>query len=119
MKTDQLGKGVDVVVGRMDCDLCPMAAILAFIATRGNCQGPVFLTEAGAPLTKPAFIAELRTILTAMGLPQDNYAGHSFRIGAATSAALAGVEDSTIQLLGRWQSAAFLRYVRTPQRKAC
>ena len=40
-------------------------------------------------------------------------AGHSFRIGAATSAALAEVEDSIVQILGQWQSAAFLRYVRT------
>ena len=70
-----------------------------------------------SPLTKPTFITELRKILMALGLPDVNYAGHSFRIGAATSAALAGVEDSTIQLLGRWQSAAFLRYVRTPRER--
>ena len=116
-KTDQLGKGVDVVVGRTDCALCPVAAILAFIAARGDCQGPLFLTVDGIPLTKPVFIAELRKILAAVGLPQDNYAGHSFRIGAATSAALAWVEDSMIQLLGGWQSSAFLRYVRTPQKR--
>ena len=108
-------QGVDVVVGRTDSDLCPVAAILAYIAARRNCQGPFFLAEAGTPLTKPNFIADLRRVLAAAGLPQDDYAGHSFRIGAATSAALAGVEDSTIQLLGRWQSSAFLRYVRTPQ----
>lgn len=48
-----------------------------------------------------------------VGLPDHEYA--SFRIGAATSAALAGIEDSTIQLLGRWQSGAFLCYIRTPQ----
>ena len=43
--------------------------------------------------------------------------GHSFCIGAPTSAVLAGVEDSTIQLLGRWWSAAFLRYIRTPHKQ--
>ena len=37
--------------------------------------------------------------------------------GMAASVALAGVEDSTIQLLGRWQSAAFLQYIRTPQER--
>ena len=66
-------------------------------------------------MTKPRFITELRNILMVMGLPQDQFAGHSFRIGAATTAALAGVEDSTIKMLGRWHSAAFLRYIRMPQ----
>ncbi len=37
---------------------------------------------------------QIREILNGMGLPQHQYAGHSFRIGAATSAALAGVKDS-------------------------
>lgn len=36
---------------------------------------------------------------------------HSFRIGAATSAAKAGIEDSTIHMLGRWSSSAFLVYI--------
>ncbi len=34
--------------------------------------------------------------------------GHSFRIGAATTAVVVGIADSSIQTLGRWQSAAFL-----------
>ena len=57
---------------------------------------------------------EIRKLLRALELPEENYAGHSFRIGAATSAALARIKDRTIQLLGRWQSGAFLRYIRTP-----
>ena len=116
-KTDQFGRGLDVILGRTGLDLCPVAAVLAFVAGRGDRQGPFFLTAAKAPLTKPVFVAEIRKLLVSMGLPDDRYAGHSFRIGAATSAALAGISDSTIQLLGRWQSAAFLRYIRTPHER--
>ena len=43
------------------------------------------------------------------------YSGHSFRIGAATTAASVGVEDSLIKTLGRWESSAYLLYVRVPR----
>ena len=114
-KTDQFGKGVNIVLGRTGADLCPVAALLNYIATRGAQQGPFFIDSRSEPLTKSGFVTELRGILLSLGIPQHHYAGHRFRIGAATSAALAGVEDSTIQLLGRWHSAAFLHYIRTPQ----
>ena len=113
-KTDQYGKGVDVVLGRTDTDLCPVAAVLGYFASRGDRPGPLFIGTAGKPLLKKTFVGEIRKILVTLGVPQGQYAGHSFRIGAATTAALAGVEDSTIQLLGRWHSSAFLRYLRTP-----
>ena len=85
-KTDQYGRGVDIVVGRTDRDLCPVGAVLAYVAARGDRQGPFFLSSSMSPITKPAFIAEIRRILMALGLPDVNYAGHSFRIGAATLA---------------------------------
>ena len=60
-------------------------------------------------------VEQIRSILSRIGVPQHHYAGHSFRIGAATTAALAGVEDSTIQALRRWHSTAFLQYIRIPK----
>jgi hypothetical protein len=116
-KSDQFGRGANVIVGRTELDICPVAAILAYVAIRGDEPGPFFLTTKKAPLSKQAFVEEIRKLLRALELPEDNYAGHSFHIGVATSAALAGIEDSTIQLLGRWQSGAFLRYIRTPHER--
>ena len=116
-KTDQFGRGADVVVGRTGRDLCPVAAVLGYIAIRGSQPGPFFLNPRGQPITKAHFVGEVRIIIGSLGFPQEQFAGHSFRIGAATSAALAGMEDSSIQLLGRWSSAAFLRYIRTPPEK--
>ena len=43
---------------------------------------------------KQWFVAQIRNTLTAIGLPQQDYVGHSFRIGAATTEALAGIENS-------------------------
>jgi hypothetical protein len=113
-KTDQLGRGIDVVMGKTGLDLCPVAAVLGYIALRGNRSGLFLLTTEKVPLSKSDFIGKFRAILGRIGLPAEDYAGHSFIIGAATSAALVGAEDSTIQLLGWWQSAAFLRYNNTP-----
>ena len=33
-KTDQLGKNVDVFIGKTDCPLCPVAAVMAYMAVR-------------------------------------------------------------------------------------
>ena len=49
--------------------------------------------------------------LLSANLPADKYAGHSFRIGVATTAASTGIEDSTIQTLGLWQSSSYLLYI--------
>ena len=70
-------------------------------------------------ITKVQFVREIRGvfggIVGSIKLPQHQYAGHSVRIEAATSAEPARVEDSTIQALGRWHSAAFPQYIRMPK----
>ena len=114
-KTDQFGKGVDVFVGRTESTICPVAAIVHYVAARGSNPGCFFQFEDRTPLTKPKFVTKVREALQSLELPCDCFAGHSFRIGAATAAAQAGVEDSVIQLLGRWNSVAFLSYIRTPR----
>ena len=116
-KCDQAGKGADVVVGKTGSDVCPVTAILEFIELRGSQAGPFFIDSAKKPVLKPWFVAQLREVLGRIGFPPMDFAGHSFRIGAATTASLVGLEDSMIQTLGRWRSAAFLQYVRTPKER--
>lgn len=59
-----------------------------------------------------SFVKHVCKALGASGLDVDRYSGHSFRIGAATVAAEAGVEDSMIKTLGCWKSSAYQTYIR-------
>lgn len=113
-KMDQFGEGATISFARNHSELCPVAALLAYIAVRPTVAGPLFLCDNGSPLTKANFVQKLHQILTTAGIDPTYYKGHSFRIGAATSAAAAGIPDSTIQKLGRWSSNAFQSYIRTP-----
>ena len=104
-------------VGRTGTDTCPVTRVLEYVERRGPASGPFFRRQDGSPMTKSFFVSRVRQALVALGLNPEAYAGHSFRIRAATAAARAGLEDSVIQALGRWNSAAFLRYIRTPRER--
>ena len=113
-KCDQFGVGSVIVLAT---PICPVEATLQYIEKRGSQSGPFFLKAEKEVVTKLWFVAQIREILGILGFPQKNYAGHSFRIGAATTAAAMGIADSTIQTLGRWHSSAFLQYIRTPKER--
>ena len=55
----------------------------------------------------------LTSLLSLVGLNSELYNGHSFRIGAATQAGTARIEDHLIQTLGRWSSDCYKRYIQT------
>ena len=65
----------------------------------------VLLWRRWIPLTKSRFVEMVRARLVRVGISHTGYSGHSFRIGAATTAAQAGIPDSAIQALGRWSSS--------------
>ena len=113
-KTDPFGAGTHIYMGRTGTTLCPVSSVLAYLAIRPRTQGPLFIFEDGTPLSKNALVSHLREALSQIGEDVKNFTGHSFRIGAATTAAAAGFNDSFIQSLGRWKSSAFLSYIRTP-----
>ena len=69
----------------------------------------------GKPLQRESFVQWLKKTLVAAGMDPSKFSGHSFRIGAASVAAARGVEDSTIQTLGRWKSDCYKRSIRIPR----
>ena len=118
-KTDPFRQGTSIYLGRTHSELCPVVAILGYMVQRGTGEGPFFTFEDGRWLTRERFVSEVRKALTELGYNCSLYAGHSFRIGAATTAAQRGVQDSLIKTLGRWESTAYMVYIRTPPEVLC
>ena len=112
-KTDQFGAGSHIYLGRTGTSVCPVTAVLEYLSIRQSTPGPHFIFHDDTPLSRPQLISHLRHALSLLGMNVSNYSGHSFRIGAASTAAAAGLSDSCIQKLDRWRSTAFKSYIRT------
>lgn len=115
-KTDPFRQGVDINIFE-NSFLNPVSTMKSYFEERTNGLFPnahksLFIDSFGRPLSRDIFISHLRQVLTRLGFSEANYSGHSFRIGAATSAAAAGVPDHLIKNLGRWVSDSYLRYIR-------
>ena len=83
------------------------------MAARPAVRGPLFVYADGSPLTRERLVAAVKRALERAGVSGAGYSGHSFRIGAATTAAQFGLEDSMVKMLGRLESSAYQRYIRT------
>ena len=93
---------------------CPIKAMTVYarqVETSSN--NPVFRAGIFQPLTQKKLNRILRNLLQQGGLNHVDYSSHSFRIGAATTAAAAaGLPPWLIKALGRWHSDAYLAYIR-------
>ena len=110
-KTDAFRKGVHIIVGATGDCLCPVAAVLQYLAIRGKERGPLFHFSNGSALTRQNFVS---SALSGIGLQMSLYSGHSSRIGAATTAAAQGIGDALIKTMDRWESIAYTTYIQTP-----
>lgn len=106
------GSSPHLVIPYSGHDLCPVRSLFAYLSVRPQASGPLFLTDSGQPLTSKLFSACLSQACQIAHINSSTIKPHSFRIGAATTAAALGVPSDTIQIMGRWSSAAFSRYIR-------
>ena len=121
-KTDPFRRGITIHIFR-NGSLCPVMSMQKFIQMRIS-QGavglsPLFVDFDNSVLTRDKFIRHMRHLLSRLGCNDSKYCGHSFRIGAATSAASAGIPDHMIQTLGRWTSSCYVRYIKTSHSDLC
>ena len=113
-KTDPYGKGTTIEVGLCKPPMCTILAIRTYLTTTsGAPHDPLFEYKDGRPLSKKTFVYEVRRLLESPSIGNAlSYSGHSFQIGAATSAAMAGAPDWQIRAMGRWKSDFVIRYIR-------
>ena len=114
-KTDPYRQGCSLLIAPSHHSVCAVRALRKYLAlhpTRG--ASPLYVFESGHYLTRAKVTTILRTLLQRLGISTELYASHSFRIGAATSAAEVGLPPWLIQTLGRWSSNCFTLYIRTP-----
>jgi site-specific recombinase XerD len=102
-----------LVIHSSNSPFCPVALFQQLRAHHyQKANHPAFSWQDGSPLTRNFVVDNLHTLLSQMGLPPQAFNSHSFRIGRATDMAQQGYSYPQIATLGRWQSNAFLRYIK-------
>jgi hypothetical protein len=110
-KTDPFRAGVTIKVTQRDA----VKAITAYLSARphlGNDDDPFFVTSAGTALSAVQLRSAITRLITLAGIDTTGTQGFSFRRGGATSLADAGTSDREIQVIGRWRSHVYARYVQ-------
>lgn len=118
-KTDPFRLGVEIIIAPSGEEACPIAAMVNLQDIDGGRSplAPLFIADHHrlSPFTREYVVHSPRTLATAAGLGKGAWNGHSFRWGAATWAAEAGIPEPQIQALGRWSSSAYKSYIETPR----
>ena len=116
-KTDPFRQGHTITIAKSSSPICSVMAMKDYLfQAQPTSSQPLFtFIQPQQWLTQNNLTTELRSILQHCGLPAHNFYSHSFRIGAATTAAKAGLPPWLIKVLGRWSSDCYERYIRTPK----
>ena len=111
-KVDPFRSGATIRVAPSgDPGLCAVTTLDTFLATERPRDGALFRFQTGSPLVRQRLNALVKDLASRAGVDSSRYSSHSFRIGAASTAAAAGVPEWKIQALGRWSSDCYKRCV--------
>ena len=97
---------------QVDNSICPLLAMINYLSVRPPQDGPLFCFPDGKPISRNFFTKNLKFCINFCGLDSKQYSSHSFRIGGASYLASLGLSDTQLRTMGRWDSNAFLRYIR-------
>ena len=112
-KTDPFRNGQLVRLAATKGSICPHRALMKHLRNGQPRNSPLFRFSNGSYLTRQTLTRELNNLVPATG-QKSSFTSHSFRIGAATTAAAANIPDWLIKVLGRWSSDCYQRYINTP-----
>ncbi|XDV34332.1 hypothetical protein PO909_004499 [Leuciscus waleckii] len=116
-KTDRAKKGHFIYIFNLQTPIQPYHALFNYLqykrSTSKSPFDPLFTNDSNHPATRFWFQKHLKAVLNKSGVTADHFSSHSFRIGAATTAAQKGLSQQQIKTLGRWSSNAFKTYIRS------
>ena len=115
-KTDPFRQGTTLTIAKSNSTVCAVIALRDYLLQRNPSTNdePLFMLQNGQPLSRSTLNSNLRELLNILGYLETEFAPHSFRIGAATTAAAANMPPWLIKTLGRWRSDCYELYIRTP-----
>ena len=114
-KTDQRGRSTTLVLSQTKFKAtCPFRTLEEYVSLRTPGVGQLFWHFDKSPLTRYQFSAIVKKSLLSQNISSEGITSHSFRIGACTHFAMAGVSDEDLKKMGRWASSVYQRYIRIP-----
>ena len=113
-KHNQNLKPLEVPIQPQSCpDICPVKHLTHYLSLRGYAPGPLFSFPTHSPIPRQFFSNHLSRLISFSGFQVSRYKSHSLRIGGASYYASLGYTNLQIQILGRWDSDAFIKYIRS------
>ena len=111
-KTDPFCSGHIIAIHATGTSTCPVRALRLYTEATTPLQDnkPVFKGGKFSPLDRQHLTKSIQHLLQNTQYSHQHYSSHSYRSGAATTAAAAGIPEWLIKILGRWRSNVYQVY---------